>query len=48
MASTQTLHAVAEWATYALAVAGVLGAGWWAERRAKSARYADDKNLVAH
>jgi len=48
LASTQTLHAVAEWATYALAVAGVLGAGWWAERRAKSARYADDKNLVAH
>src|SRR3989442_1814342 len=46
--SAETLYIVAEWATYALAVAGVLGAGWWAERRAKSARYADDKNLVAH
>ena len=32
----QTLHSAAEWATYALAVCGVLGAGWWAARRAKS------------
>ena len=34
--SAETLHALAQWATYALAVAGVLGAGWWATRRAKS------------
>lgn len=34
--STQTLHTAAQWVTYALAVAGVLGAGWWATRRAKS------------
>jgi YjbE family integral membrane protein len=31
--STATLHTMAQWATYALAVAGVLGAGWWAGRR---------------
>jgi YjbE family integral membrane protein len=31
-----TLHAGAEWATYTLAVAGVLGAGWWASRRARA------------
>ena len=30
------LHSAAQWATYALAVAGVLGAGWWVTRRAKS------------
>lgn len=29
----ELLHTVARWATYALAVAGVLGAGWWATRR---------------
>ena len=28
--SLATLQSVAQWATYALAVAGVLGAGWWA------------------
>ena len=28
-------HSVAEWATYALSVAGVLGAGWWVTRRGK-------------
>ncbi|MBC7598695.1 MAG: TerC family protein [Polaromonas sp.] len=31
-----TLHSAARWGTYALAVAGVLGAGWWATRRSKS------------
>jgi YjbE family integral membrane protein len=31
--STDTLHTAAQWATYALAIAGVLGAGWWAGRR---------------
>ena len=34
--SAGTLHALAQWTTYGLAVAGVLGAGWWATRRAKS------------
>jgi len=28
----ETVHAAARWATYALCVAGVLGAGWWASR----------------
>ncbi len=32
--SAQTLYTMAEWATYAVAVAGVLGAGWRADRRA--------------
>ena len=47
--SAQGLHTAAEWATYALAVAGVLAAGWWSARRAKSAarRHADD-DLMAH
>jgi YjbE family integral membrane protein len=27
------LHTAARWATYAVAVAGVLGAGWWSSRR---------------
>ena len=31
--TAETLHTIAQWATYALAVAGVLGAGWWASRR---------------
>jgi YjbE family integral membrane protein len=35
-ASAQTLHTVAEWATYAVAVTSVLGAGWWATQRGKS------------
>jgi YjbE family integral membrane protein len=38
VAPVQTLHTAAEWATYALAVAGVLGAGWWAKRRAQLVR----------
>ncbi len=45
LSSAETLHLAAEWATYALAVAGVLGAGWWATRRAKSGRNTD---LIAH
>ena len=32
-APAQTLQTVAEYATYALAIAGVLGAGMWAVRR---------------
>jgi YjbE family integral membrane protein len=27
------IHTAARWATYALAIVGVLGAGWWATRR---------------
>ncbi len=38
LAPAQTLHTAAEWATYAAAVAGVLGAGWWANQRAQKAR----------
>ncbi len=34
----------AQWVTYAVAVAGVLGAGWWATRRSKTA---DDNKLLA-
>lgn len=33
----QTVHTAAQWTTYALAVAGVLAAGWWATRRSKAA-----------
>jgi YjbE family integral membrane protein len=35
-----TLQAVAEWATYGVAVSGVLGAGWWATRRSRSSNEA--------
>ena len=42
--SMASLHLVAVWATYALSVAGVLGAGWWASRRAKSNRV----NFITH
>lgn len=35
-AATNMLQTVAEWATYAAAIAGVLGAGWWTTRRAAS------------
>lgn len=33
-------HAIARWSTYALCVAGVLGAGWWAARAARASRAA--------
>lgn len=46
--SAETLHTAAQWATYALAVAGVLGAGWWATRRHKSEHFANDKELIPH
>jgi YjbE family integral membrane protein len=39
-ASAQTLQTLAQWATYALAVTGVLGGGWLATRRAGSRRVA--------
>ena len=34
--SMQALHTAAQWATYTGAVAGVLGAGWWVNRRSKT------------
>jgi YjbE family integral membrane protein len=43
--SAATLHTAATWITYAVAVAGVLGAGWWATRRNRSTRDAD---LIPH
>ncbi len=43
--SAQTLYTIAEWATYAVAVAGVLGGGWWATRRARSG---DDADPIGH
>ncbi|MES2913311.1 MAG: TerC family protein [Pseudomonadota bacterium] len=36
--SEATMHNVAQWATYAVAVAGVLAAGWWAGRRSAPQR----------
>ena len=35
MQAVEALHRAAHWGTYAVAVAGVLGAGWWATRRNK-------------
>ena len=35
MSTAETLSRAAQWGTYALAVAGVLGAGWWTTRRTK-------------
>lgn len=43
--SAENLHTAAQWITYAVAVAGVLGAGWWATRRNRSTRDAD---LIPH
>jgi YjbE family integral membrane protein len=31
----ELIHSMARWATYALAIAGVLGAGYWATRQSK-------------
>jgi YjbE family integral membrane protein len=42
MPSRETLYTAAQWATYALAVAGVLGAGWWASRSARRGGGRDD------
>jgi YjbE family integral membrane protein len=35
----ELIHAIARWSTYAMAVAGVLGAGWWATRPQHSASH---------
>lgn len=34
--ASSMLHSAAQWGTYAVAVAGILSAGWWATRRAKA------------
>ena len=39
------MQLVAEWATYALAVVGVLGAGWWVARRTNSTQH---KEISSH
>ena len=43
--SAQTVYTAAQWATYAVAVAGVLGAGWWATRRDRSGH---DAEAIGH
>ena len=43
--SREALYTMAQWVTYALAIAGVLGAGWWASRRARGSRRDDDRPL---
>ena len=43
-ASTEIAHLAAKWATYAIAIAGVLGFGWWAGRRNSSNQ---DANLAS-
>jgi hypothetical protein len=35
--ATDSVQLAARWAVYAVAVAGVLGAGWWAQKRARAA-----------
>ncbi|MBC7609812.1 MAG: TerC family protein [Polaromonas sp.] len=42
--SARTMHLIAQWATYALAVAGVLGGGWLATRRTRSG----NNDLMTH
>ncbi len=44
--TSETLQIAAQWATYAFAVAGVLGAGWLATRRAKSS--SNNPDLIPH
>jgi YjbE family integral membrane protein len=43
--TAKTMQTVAEWATYAASIAGVLGAGWWVARRSGSAH---DKEMPSH
>ena len=43
--SVKTMQTVAEWATYAASVAGVLGAGWWVARRSA---HTHDKEMPSH
>ena len=44
-ASADMVHLAAKWATYVVAIAGVLGFGWWAGRRNRSSQAA---NVAAH
>ncbi|HRH05614.1 MAG TPA: TerC family protein [Burkholderiaceae bacterium] len=39
------MQLVAEWATYVLSIAGVLGAGWWVTRRTNSTQH---KEISSH
>jgi len=48
LSSGDTLHVIAQWTTYAVAVAGVLGAGWWATRRHKGGTGGGDQHLIPH
>jgi YjbE family integral membrane protein len=43
--TAKTMQSIAEWATYAVSVVGVLGAGWWVTRRSGSAH---DKEMPLH
>ena len=43
--SVKRIQIIAEWATYAASVAGVLGAGWWVARRSSPAH---DKEMPSH
>jgi YjbE family integral membrane protein len=45
LASAKTMQTIAEWATYAASVAGVLGAGWWVARRSTPTH---DKEMPSH
>jgi YjbE family integral membrane protein len=44
--TSETLQIAAQWATYAVAVAGVLGGGWLATRRSKSS--SNNADLIPH
>ncbi len=44
LATEENMHTLARWATYAVAIVGVLGAGWLATRRSKST--GDDKLIT--
>ncbi|HQS32850.1 MAG: hypothetical protein B7X59_10630 [Polaromonas sp. 39-63-203] len=48
LASRETLHTVAQWVTYAAAIAGVLGAGWWASRPSRRPGGRDDHDAFAN
>jgi YjbE family integral membrane protein len=41
-------YSVARWATYAAAVIGVLGAGWWATNRRQAVQAAQDEKHASH
>ena len=43
--SVKTVQTIAEWATYAASVTGVLGAGWWVARRSAQTH---EKEMPSH